>query len=69
MFKPTGKSLSGELYSILKKFHLPFSKMYSKEFYSLKYMKKLRRLLSLHLHEYKITLIETKEDFILEVRK
>lgn len=69
MLKPTEKSLQGELYSILKSFHLPYSKMYSKEFYTTKFMKKLRRMLWLNLQEYDVTLIETEEDFILEVRK
>lgn len=69
MIKATTKSLQGELYSILKSFHLPYSRMYSKEFYTMKFMRKLRRMLWLNLQEYEVRLSETETDFILEVRK
>lgn len=69
--KTTTNLIQGEVYAIMQKFHIPFCKMYSSEFYDSKFVIAVANTLKDKLPEYKVTLTKhqtsSPHDYVLEI--
>ena len=65
---PTLNSIAGEVFRLQRNFRVPMTERYMKLFNSKQFVVKVARQLEQLYPEYDVTLDETEEDYILQIK-